>query len=275
MDNSYSRAIESGMTEIYGLIGRRLVHSYSADIFNSRFASEGRAARYLLLERDSVEGLRRDIIEMPALRGFNVTIPFKEKVITCLDRVSPLAAKAGAVNVVKVDRSDDSRIVLSGYNTDVYGFRESIRPLLPPSSAKAIVLGNGGAARAVSVALEDLGIETVIAARNPEKAALAFPGVAVVDMECVGKELIEKARIIVNTTPLGMWPDTDSAPDIPYEYIGRGHLCYDVVYNPTQTLFMKKCEMQGAQTANGLEMLRLQAEKAWEIWQQEESPLDL
>lgn len=251
----------------YALLGRKLGHSYSAEMFNSKFRRENIPARYVMLERENLGGLRDFIASKPGLRGFNVTIPYKEEIIPLLDAVSDEAREAGAVNVVKVDRNPYGSIRLSGFNSDIYGFREAIRPLIPDGSDRTLVLGNGGAARAVVVGLRQLGLIPVIVARNPEKAREKFPDRKIISFSDLDATEVKGAQVVVNTTPLGMWPNVDSSPDIPYEALDPSHLCFDLVYNPEVTLFMRRAVEHGARTACGLEMLRLQAVKAWEIWQ--------
>lgn len=251
----------------YALLGRKLGHSYSADMFNTKFSRENIPARYVMLERENLDGFSDFIASNPDFRGFNVTIPYKERIIPLLDEVSDEAREAGAVNVVKVDRDEDGRLKLSGFNSDIYGFREAIRPLLPDGADSALVLGNGGAARAVVVGLRQLGLKPVIVARDPGKAREKFPDLEIVPFSGLDVVRVKVTKVVVNTTPLGMWPNIDSCPEIPYEALDASHLCFDLVYNPEETLFMYRAAEHGARTACGLEMLRLQADRAWEIWQ--------
>ncbi len=245
------------MTAVYGLIGYPLGHSFSQSFFTQKFESEGIDARYLNFEIEDIGDLGELLAEQPHLRGLNVTIPYKEQVIPYLSTIDPLANRVGAVNVIKVDNAAD-RVTLLGFNSDVYGFGESLAPLLTPQRKRALILGTGGASKAVAVALQDLGIEFVKVSRTPREGVLTYG-----DLD---SEVMSTHLIIINTTPVGMYPDVNSCPDIPYQMLTPEHLCYDLLYNPDITLFMKKAQEYGAETKNGLEMLLLQAFKSWQIW---------
>lgn len=240
------------MTE-YGLIGKILSHSFSADFFNAKFAAEGIDARYELMQIPDIAELPELIRQHPDLRGLNVTIPFKQEVIPFLDSLSEQASEIGAVNVIQFA---DGRLI--GHNSDVFGFMESIRPLLPVDARKALVLGTGGASRAVHYGLRQLGLETVAVSRSPRSGCITYADIS--------PELMDESLVIVNCTPLGTFPNTEVCADIPYDLLTPRHLLYDLVYNPERTLFLRKGETQGARVKNGLEMLHLQAIKAWEIW---------
>lgn len=252
-------------TPLYGLIGRHLSHTFSPGYFAEKFAREDINARYIAIELPDIGDVMELIAQYPNLRGFNVTIPYKQQIIPYLDFIDPAAAEVGAVNVVKITRGGDAGVSLSGYNTDVAGFARSLVPLLETDRAAgrpheaALVLGTGGASKAVIYALRQLGIAPQPVSRHASQGVLTYadltPGV------------MAGHTLIVNTTPLGMYPETHRCPDIPYGLITPDFLCYDLIYNPVETLFLKKAAAQGARTSNGLEMLHLQADASWEIWQ--------
>ena len=244
--------------EKYGLIGYPLKHSFSKGYFNEKFASENIDAEYVNFEIPSIE-LFKDVIDQnPNLKGLNVTIPYKEQVIPYLDDLSPDARKIGAINVIKIIHEPKGKTKLVGYNSDIIGFVESIEPLLLPEHKKALILGTGGASKAVFHGLQKLGIEAKFVSRTAKFGMFTY--------EELTKEIMEEYKVIVNCTPVGMFPHVDECPDIPYQYLTPEHLLYDLLYNPNTTLFMKKGEEEGAVTKNGLEMLLLQAFAAWEIW---------
>lgn len=246
---------------IYGLIGYPLGHSFSQNFFNQKFESEGINAKYVNFEIPKIEDFPIVISGNPKLCGLNVTIPYKQQVIPYLNSLDHTAAEIGAVNVIKVYRNDNGEISsLKGYNSDVIGFVDSIKPLLKPSHKKALILGTGGASRAVAYGLKSLGVDSTLVSRTKAEGRFTYEGLH------LHPELLEEYTVIVNTTPLGMYPHVDKCPDIPYEYITPSHLCYDLLYNPDTTLFMKKCAEHGAVTKNGLEMLLMQAFAAWNIW---------
>lgn len=244
----------------YGLIGYPLGHSFSYTYFNQKFESEGIPARYLNFEIDDISRLLDILAEYPDLKGLNVTLPYKQKVIPFLDAIDGRAQQIGAVNVIKVERSAHGDVHLVGYNSDVVGFCDSLRPLLKPQHRKALVLGTGGAARAVRHGLMDLGLEVTMVSRvsRPDDYTVTYGDLT--------PEVMAENLVIVNTTPLGMYPHTDECPDIPYDMLTPSHLCYDLIYNPEETLFMRRSAEYGAVVKNGLEMLLLQAFVSWEIW---------
>lgn len=246
---------------IFGLIGNPLVHSLSAVNFNRKFENEGIDARYLNFELPDIGDLMEMIAEQPHLCGFNVTIPYKEQVMPYLSEISPLARMVGAVNTVKVNRTADGELLsLSGYNTDAPAFARTLAPLLPQGAEplRGLVLGTGGASRAVRAALRMLGIEPVMVSRNAQSGVITYADLT--------PEVMESVTVVVNATPLGTTPDVNTCPPIPYESITERHVCYDLVYNPAETLFMKKCAERGARVCNGADMLKLQALLAWQIW---------
>lgn len=243
--------------ELFGLVGYPLGHSFSESFFNNKFNSEGIDAQYLNFEIPNINEFRKIINTNTNLRGLNVTIPYKEQVIPYLDDIDITASEIGAVNVVKFIKNGNN-LILKGFNSDVIGFCNSLKPLLKPHHTHALVLGTGGAAKAIAHGLKSLGIEPIYVSRSKKDGALTYNELT--------PEIIEKYQVIVNTTPAGMYPHVDTCPDIPYHLLTPQHLCYDVVYNPEVTLFMKKSQEQGAMVKNGLEMLILQALAAWEIW---------
>ena len=246
------------MNKLYGLIGYPLSHSFSKQYFAQKFAREGIAdASYELFPVESINALPQLLQKHPTLVGLNVTIPYKQQVMPFLTRLDPVAERIGAVNTIRV-HAEASEYV--GYNSDYYGFKHSLQQWLGGRVIrKALVLGTGGASKAVVCALQDLQIVPTYVSRQ------ALPG-ATTYQDLKAKKSLSAYPLIINTTPLGMSPQTDQAPDLDYSQLTADHFCYDLVYNPEETLFMQKATLQGAQTKNGLEMLHLQAEKSWEIW---------
>lgn len=243
----------------YGLIGYPLKHSFSIGFFNEKFRSENIDAEYVNFEIPEIKDFKEVIEENPNLCGLNVTIPYKEQVIPFLDELDKDTAKIGAVNVIKIIRQSKGKIKLVGYNSDIIGFTQSIEPLLQPHHKKALILGTGGASKAVYHGLKNLGIESTFVSRSKKEGMLTY--------EKLTPEIMAEHTVIVNCTPVGMYPKVDFCPAIPYDQLTPNHLLYDLLYNPNITLFMKKGEEHGAVTKNGLEMLLLQAFAAWEIWQ--------
>lgn len=242
---------------IYGLLGFPLTHSFSRNFFNEKFASEGIDAEYLNFEIDDINKIMEVISQYNNLRGLNVTIPYKEQVMQYLNEIDDDAKAIGAVNVIKIIKNGED-LKLKGYNSDVVGFCDSIKPLLTPAHNKALILGTGGAAKAVAYGLRKLGIAPQFVSRRKSATTLTY--------EELTKATIQSHTVIVNTTPLGMYPNVDTCPDIPYRFLSKSHICYDLTYNPEETLFLQKAKGQGAVTKNGLEMLILQAFKSYEIW---------
>lgn len=243
----------------YGLIGYPLGHSFSKNYFNDRFQHEGIDAEYVNFEIPTVHDVPDIVENNPTLRGFNVTIPYKEKVMDYLDELTPNAMAIKAVNVVKVMRTRDGKNYrLIGHNTDVLGFTQSLEGMLEPHHKKALVLGTGGASKAICHGLTMLGIDYQLVSRIESETAICYGQLT--------PEVMKEHTVIVNTTPVGMYPHTNRCPDIPYDQLTSHHLLYDVIYNPDTTLFMRKGADKGAVVKNGLEMLLLQAMAAWEIW---------
>ncbi len=251
----------------YGLIGFPLTHSFSRKYFKDKFLKENLAAHfYQNFPLQEIHDFESILLQNPHLLGLNVTIPYKIDVIPFLNELDETAKAVGAVNTIKITRLNQGQpdslkddFFLKGYNTDIYGFEMSLRPLLQPNHYKALLLGTGGASKAIEYVFKKLGIEYLIVSRNPQ----GENQVAYTDLNDTA---IKNFPLIVNTTPLGTSPDIHERPDIPYEYITDQHFLYDLVYNPDETLFLKKGKEKGAIIQNGLSMLILQAEKAWEIW---------
>lgn len=244
--------------DLYGLIGYPLGHSFSKDFFNNKFLSEGIDAKYVNFEIQDVRDLKVVLQMHPDLCGLNVTLPHKVDVIPLLDSITDNARNIGAVNVIKFKQGRFGRLHLEGHNSDITGFKESIAPILDVSHRKALILGTGGASKAIYHGLIQLGVEPLYVSRTPKKEAITYADIT--------EETMKEYTVIVNTTPLGMYPDTESCPDIPYERITPQHILYDLLYNPDETLFLKKGKEHGAIVKNGLEMLLLQAFASWEIW---------
>ena len=274
----------------YGLIGYPLGHSFSRKFFTEKFEKEGIDAQYLNFEIPSIEEFPEIIKNNPELRGLNVTIPYKQQVMQYLDEISEEAKAIGAVNVVRLERpspqptpimgretmrnagnkpdglpikgdmSEGLRGSLIGYNSDVIGFVESIRPLLKAHHKKALILGTGGASKAIRYGLEKkLGMKTLFVSRSAREGMITY--------EEVTAEVLKEYEVIVNCSPVGMYPHVDECPALPYEAMNENNLLYDLVYNPLETLFMKKGAEQGATVKNGLEMLHLQAIASWKFWE--------
>lgn len=245
--------------KLYGLLGYPLGHSFSAKYFAEKFAKEGIDATYKNFEFAEVADAVAYLLQQDDLQGFNVTIPHKQAIMPYLNGLSAEAEAIGAVNVVCVKRDADGMVKLLGCNSDVVGFSISIQPLLRPKlHSKALVLGTGGASKAVMYGLRKLGVEPIYVSRTPKEGQLTYNDLT--------PEVMRDYKVIVNCTPLGMYPKVDACPDIPYQYLTPDHLLYDLVYNPLETLFMKRGAAQGAVVKNGLEMLHLQAEAAWVDW---------
>ena len=241
----------------YGLIGYPLGHSFSISYFNQKFADEGLDAVYEKFVIPTIDALTEVVESNPNLRGLNVTIPYKEKVMPFLDMVSPEARAIGAVNVIKVEHEGNNTI-LKGYNSDVIGFTRSIEPMIEKYHKKALILGTGGASKAIQYGLKSLGLETVFVSRYDRPNTIQYKEIT--------PEIVEEYNVIVNCTPCGMYPHTEECPELPYEAMNSRTILYDLIYNPNETLFMKNGEKYGATTKNGLEMLLLQAFASWDFW---------
>lgn len=242
----------------YGLIGYPLGHSFSISYFNEKFQNENIDAEYQNFEIASIDSFPEVVDSNPELRGLNVTIPYKEKVIEYLDELSPEAETIGAVNVIRVTHKGH-KTILKGFNSDVIGFTRSIEPLIQPQHhKKALILGTGGASKAIDFGLKSLGLETKFVSRTPFEGRFTY--------EDITPEIIKEYNVVVNCTPLGMYPNVDACPKLPYEAMDSKTILYDLIYNPDQTLFMQKGAQHGAIVKNGLEMLLLQAFASWEFW---------
>jgi len=233
----------------YGLIGENLSHSFSQQYFQKKFSKERiKDSQYLNFEINDISCLR-ELIQKKNIKGLNITIPFKEKVIPILDEITEDAKEIGAVNTIQINGNK-----LIGHNTDIFGFEKSITPLLNGRN-NAIILGNGGASKAIQFVLLKKGISFNVFSRN---LMLKFSDITV--------ENIQTHGLIINATPLGMYPNNETFPELPYNAINSQHLLYDLVYNPEESQFLKKGLAKGAQIQNGKQMLYLQAEKSWKIW---------
>lgn len=242
----------------YGLIGYPLGHSFSRNFFNEKFSSENIDAEYVNFEIPNITEISSVIKANPTLHGLNVTIPYKEQIMDYLDEIDGDAQKIGAVNVVKIERIK-GKTKLTGYNSDIIGFTRSIESLIEPHHKKALILGTGGSSKAIKHGLEKLGLETKFVSRSKKNEdTLTYNELT--------PEIMSEYKVIVNCTPVGMYPKADECPDIPYDFITPEHLLYDLLYNPNTTLFMKKGSDKGAIVKNGLEMLLLQAFASWDIW---------
>ncbi|MBL7921007.1 MAG: shikimate dehydrogenase [Bacteroidia bacterium] len=241
----------------FGLIGRSLSHSFSKKYFEKKFEDQDlRDHAYLNFELQTIEEFKK-VLKTPGLIGLNVTNPYKEKIIPFLDDLSVEANEIGAVNCIKLVRGKTI-----GYNTDAYGFGQSIKPFLDTTHDKALILGTGGAGKAVAYSLKKTGVDVFYATTSNKKNTNAF------FYNEINERMMDAFKLIINTTPLGLFPNVNEAPALPYRLFTDKHLAYDLIYNPEQTLFLKQAKEKGAITINGLSMLQLQAEKSWEIWNQ-------
>lgn len=242
----------------FGLIGKSLIHSRSKEYFYQKFIHEHISdSVYDNYPLDDLKNLLELILKYQNLCGLNVTMPFKTEVMHYLDEIDPVALVVQAVNCIKITRNGNI-IRLTGYNTDAAAFRETLKPLLLKEHNKALVLGTGGSSRAVCQALDDLHIGYTLVSRMEKPGILTYSNIT--------NHTIDEHRVIINATPVGMFPDESQCPPLPYEYLKNQHLVYDLIYNPAETLFLKKGREGGAQIKNGLEMLYLQAEMSWDIW---------
>lgn len=241
----------------FGLIGRSLSHSFSANYFSKKFETEGLADHcYNLFELDEPVQLFSLLWKYPDLRGLNVTIPFKTSILPYLDELDETATRVNAANTVSIIRSREG-LKLKGFNTDIWGFENSTDWL--DDYKYALILGSGGAAKAVEYVLRKRNVDFLIVSRNPVSDSE-------ISYRDLSRIIMEKYRMIINTTPLGMYPHTELSPEIPYNLLTSNHFLYDLIYNPDETIFLQKGNEVGARTMNGLKMLQLQAGKSWEIW---------
>jgi shikimate dehydrogenase len=256
---------------VFGIIGWPLGFSFSKNYFDEKFAASGLPDKYYLFPLEDISGLARVLAEYPDLAGFNVTIPYKKEVMPWLDEVSEEARAIGAVNCVGVSRNAAGSMRLAGHNTDAHGFRVGLDQLTGGDTAgmKALVLGTGGASYAVQWVLKSIGMEYRLVSRaggrNVDGGSGDDNGV-MLSYEELTPDMVEDHRLIVNTTPLGMFPNVEGKPSLPYDAIGKSHCLYDLVYNPAETAFLKEGVRRGARVKGGETMLYAQAEKNWEIW---------
>ena len=236
----------------YGLIGKSLEHSFSKTWFSKKFEKENLKAEYHNLECPDIQAIV-DLLANSKFSGLNVTIPYKEQVMPLLDAVDAEAREIGAVNTIAFQNGKTL-----GFNTDVFGFHQSIKPFLTSQHERVLILGTGGASKAVAWVLRKIGLEVRFVSRQPSAGVLSY--------EEVNAYVLRYFRLIVNTTPLGTFPETEQAPAIPYEFLTPDHLLYDLIYNPAETRFLQQGRLKGAATINGLDMLQQQAERSWEIW---------
>ncbi len=260
---------------LFGLIGNPLTHSFSEKYFSEKFKRENISdAEYKLFLLEKIEVFPDFISQHPNLIGLNVTIPYKEKIIPFLDELDETAKAVGAVNTISFlsafdtsfDRlrttQSDKKILLKGFNTDVYGFRQSLKPFLTSAHERALILGTGGASKAVEYVLKQIGVDCIFVSREKQVVA----GKTILTYDELNSYVVASCKLIVNCSPVGTFPHVDEFPNLPYESLTKEHLLYDLIYNPEETAFLKKGKAQGAEIMNGLDMLKLQAEKAWEIW---------
>lgn len=246
--------------KILGLIGYPLTHSFSKQYFTQKFEKENITDyTYRNFELKKIEDFPDLIQNTPQLTGLNVTIPYKEKVLKYVDILSPEVREIGAANTLAINPVSKK---ITAYNTDIYGFKQSLIPYLKPHHRRALILGTGGAAKAVVYGLKQLGIKTLMVSRQPKTTRqLAYHDLT--------EEVIKSHLLVINTTPLGQFPNTEASPDFPYNFITENHFFYDLIYNPPVTNFLQQAQKKGAVARNGLKMLYLQAEKAWKIWTNE------
>jgi len=240
---------------IYGLIGKKISYSFSKNYFTNKFKKSNLDSNYTYenLDLDDINQFK-NIIKQKKFNGFNVTIPYKEKIIKFLDKLDSDAEKIGAVNTIKVCSNNQ----LKGYNTDYIGFIKSISPILNKTHKKAILLGSGGASKSIIFGLDKLNISSIVVSRSKEKGNIIY--------EELNNEIINASQIIINCSPVGTFPKINECPKIPYKYINSKHICYDLIYNPLESKFLKESKKNNATILNGMEMLKIQAEESWKIW---------
>ncbi|MCK8141661.1 shikimate dehydrogenase [Flavobacterium sp. I-SCBP12n] len=239
----------------FGLVGRNISYSFSKAYFTKKFSNENfEGCSYVNFDIQEIDTFSDIITNTPNLKGLNVTIPYKETVIPFLNKLSKKAALTGAVNTIRVTKKGK----LKGYNTDYYGFKKSLKPLLLSHHKKALILGTGGASKGVAYALDELNIPYTFVSREAKENAISY--------DRINATTFDNYQIIINTTPVGTSPNIEAYPNIPYDYFTNNHIAFDLIYNPEETQFLKKAKQKGAQITNGLDMLIFQAEKAWKIW---------
>jgi len=238
----------------YGLVGKNIGYSFSKNFFTTKFEKEKRHDTYNNFDIECITEFTNIISENSDLKGLNVTIPFKESIISYLDKIDKEAKAIGAVNTIKIMKNGK----LNGYNTDHYGFAKVLTEIPPLKERTALILGTGGASKAIKYVLETLGFKIIFVSRNEQDNFITYKD--------LNKEIISRHFLIINCTPLGTFPNVDQFPDIPYQFLTKEHFLFDLTYNPQITSFMKFGKVQGANTCNGMKMLEYQAKKAWTIW---------
>lgn len=238
----------------YGLIGRNIEYSFSKAYFTEKFKEENSLNTYENFDIQDISAVKFIIKNTEDLKGLNVTIPYKEKIIPFLDEIDKIAQEIGAVNTIKI--KPDGKLV--GYNTDAFGFENALLPFFPLRNKTALILGTGGASKAVAFVLQQLGFEYYFISRKKEGNVILYSE--------LNAEIVSNHNLIINCTPVGTYPNTENFPNIPYTLLTKNHVLFDLIYNPLETQFLRKGKMQGARTINGLSMLHLQAQRAWEIW---------
>ena len=247
------------MEKLFGLIGHPLTHSFSKKYFNTFFENNKLPYHYQNFDINDISKFQ-SILQNESVFGLNVTIPYKERIIEHLNKIDLHAERIGAVNTILINRTGKSFLTI-GYNTDYYAFQISVAKLIGKDIKTALILGSGGASKAVEYALNQLGIKSSIVSRNPKRNQLYYSQLS--------KKVLQEHLLIVNTTPLGMFPKIDQAPEVPYKYLTKNHILYDLIYNPEETLFMRNGISKGCKAKNGLEMLQIQAQLSWKIWNKE------
>ncbi len=240
----------------FGLVGKDISYSFSRGYFTQKFADLGLEDHsYENFDFQAIEEIQDVLDNNSDIKGMNVTIPYKQEVMPFLTELDPEAEKIGAVNTIQFSKNG-----LKGFNTDAYGFKNAMAPFLKPHHTKALILGTGGASKAVAYVLGELGISYVFVSRNPGKNKISY--------DQVTEEVLKEHTILINCTPLGTHPNIEQRPALPYEFITDQHFLFDLIYNPEKTAFLAAGEAKGAQISNGLRMLELQADRSWEIWQE-------
>lgn len=248
MEDNYQR-------KKFGLVGRNISYSFSQKYFTEKFAAEALTDHsYENFDLQKIDDFPKLVTDFPALCGLNITIPYKESILPFLDKISTNAQKIGAVNTIRITKERK----LKGHNTDWFGFMKSLKPMLEPNHKKALILGTGGASKAVAFALDKLEIPYTFVSREQKQNAIKY--------ELINATTFDNYQIIINCTPVGTFPNIGESPEIPYEYFTENHIAYDLIYNPAETAFLHQAKMRGAKIKNGLEMLQIQADKAWKIW---------
>lgn len=240
----------------FGLVGRNISYSFSRNYFSKKFENEDILGTYENFDLQDLSEFPKIIKNTNDLEGLNVTIPYKEQILQYLDEIDEVASEIGAVNTIKIEKTG----ALKGFNTDHFGFSEALKPHLKPHHKKALILGTGGASKAVAYALNSLSISYKFVSRLPSEEKFAY--------EQLNEAILKEHTLLINCTPLGTFPKTDAHPDIPFQFITQNHLVFDLIYNPPLTRFMELSKNRGATVINGQKMLEFQAEKAWEIWNQ-------